>query len=83
MRGTTPMGIGGVFWLGPALLGVLLIVVGILIIIVPDLLRYAVAGLLMFAGMTLLGMGWRMRRQVTYRRVDTEHWRVTNPFDDE
>ncbi|MBN2445723.1 MAG: hypothetical protein JXO22_03305 [Phycisphaerae bacterium] len=83
VRGMTPMGLTGVFWFGPVLMGVMLIAVGVLIVLLPQLLAYAVAGLLMVAGMALVGMGWRMRRQFTYRRVDTTQWQVMDPFDEQ
>lgn len=57
-------------WLAPAFLGVLLILFGLLIFAFPDLLQYLVAAVLVFAGCSLLGLAWRMRGRVTYRRMD-------------
>lgn len=62
--------IGG-FWLAPASFGLLLIVFGVLILIVEWLLRFIVAGILILAGFSLLGLAWRLRGRVTYRRIDT------------
>ncbi|MFH1748004.1 MAG: hypothetical protein ABIG44_13295 [Planctomycetota bacterium] len=58
------------FWLTPAVLGTLLIVIGILIYVEPRLLAYFVGGIFMLAGVVLLSIAWRMRRRVTYRRID-------------
>lgn len=60
----------GGFWLGPAAAGGLLIVVGIMLFVFPRLLQYFVASVFVLAGVGLLGFAWRMRRQVTYRRID-------------
>jgi dipeptide/tripeptide permease len=61
---------GGVFWVGPALLGALLIAVGVLIILVPQLLAYAVAAMFIAVGVGLLGASLSWRGGVTYRRLD-------------
>ncbi|MCK4341901.1 MAG: DUF308 domain-containing protein [Phycisphaerae bacterium] len=58
------------FWLGPALLGVLLIVIGVLLYVWPQLLAYVVAGIFILTGGGLLATAWRMRRRVTYQRFD-------------
>jgi hypothetical protein len=57
-------------WLGPVILGALLAAFGILIVIEPRVLALAVAGVFMFAGLSLLGLGLAMRGRVTYRRLD-------------
>lgn len=65
----------GGLWVGPALLGVLLILIGILLYAMPALLAYVVAGVFVLVGCGLLGTAWRMRRQVTYHGVDRQ-WHV-------
>lgn len=57
-------------WMGPALLGGVLILLGILIFVLPQLLAYAVALALILAGLGMIAMGYATRMQVTYRRVD-------------
>jgi hypothetical protein len=42
--------------------GVMLTVVALAILAWPELLAYMVAGVLLFAGVTLMVWGWRMRR---------------------
>jgi hypothetical protein len=66
------LGGGGGFWLLPALLGLLLIVFGVLIFVVPKLLELIVAGVLVAAGCSLLGLAWHLRGRVTYRRMDDD-----------
>lgn len=66
------------FWLGPAFLGVLLILLGLLLYAMPELLAYVVAAIFILAGCGLLGAAWRMRRQVTYRQIDRE-WPADDP----
>lgn len=63
---------GGGFWLLPALLGLLLIVFGVLIFVVPKLLELIVAAVLVTAGCSLLGLAWHLRGRVTYRRMDDD-----------
>lgn len=58
------------YWLTPAAAGVVLILIGVLICAEPRLLAYFVAALFLLAGATLLSVAWRMRRRVTYRRLD-------------
>jgi len=58
------------FWLTPLALGVALMLVGLLIFAYPELLAYFVAALCLAAGTALVGVGWSMRRRVTYRRLD-------------
>lgn len=62
-------GIGG-FWLGSVLLGIVLILIGLLLLVWPQLLAYVVATVFLMAGMSMVGAGWRMRSRVTYRRLD-------------
>lgn len=61
---------GGSFWVGPALLGALLIAVGVLIILMPQLLAYAVAAMFIAVGAGLVGASLHWRGSVTYRRLD-------------
>jgi len=60
----------GGFGLAPAALGVVLILLGLLLYTHPQLLAYFVAGMFVLAGCGLLGVAWRTRRQVQYRRMD-------------
>ena len=57
-------------WLTPAIFGALLILIGILIYIKPELLAYFVAGVFVLTGITLIGLAWQTRARVTYRRMD-------------
>ena len=58
------------FWQGPAFLGLVLILVGILVIVKPRVLEYAVGGIFILAGCGLWGAAWGMRRHVAIRRLD-------------
>jgi uncharacterized membrane protein HdeD (DUF308 family) len=58
------------YWLTPAAVGVLLILVGILIYANPKLLAYFVGGVFVVAGGALITIAWKMRGRVTYRRID-------------
>lgn len=42
--------------------GIALVAFGLAILIWPELLAYMVAGLLLFAGLTLLAWGWQLTR---------------------
>ena len=72
--------IGG-FWLAPAFLGVVLILFGVLIFVVPKVLEFIVAAVLVFAGCSLLGLAWHLRGRVTYRRMD-DHGAGPGPMDE-
>lgn len=61
---------GGGFWLAPASAGVLMILLGIAIILEPDILAFAVAGVFIVAGLSVLSFAWSLRAKVTYRRMD-------------
>ncbi|MBL8878298.1 MAG: hypothetical protein JNG88_04180 [Phycisphaerales bacterium] len=63
-------GLSGGFWLGPVLLGLALIAIGVAIWVDPRLLSCAVAFVLISTGAMLIGTGLQMRTQVTYRRMD-------------
>ncbi len=58
------------YWLTPAAVGGLLVLVGILIFANPKLLEYFVAGVFVLAGVALITIAWKMRGRVTYRRID-------------
>ena len=60
------------FWLTPAIFGVALILLGVLIYVVPELLAYIVAGFFIVVGTTLVGVAWQTRTRVSYRRIDEE-----------
>ena len=64
------MGNVGGLWLAPAFFGVLLIVFGVAIFVVPKMLEFIVAAVLIFTGCSLLGLAWHLRGRVTYRRFD-------------
>jgi uncharacterized membrane protein len=53
--------------------GVVLTLVALAILLWPELLAYMVASVLLFAGVTLMTWGWRMRRaeQRLHRHVTT------------
>jgi len=51
--------------LAPAILGVLLILIGVLIVRFPRLLEYVVAAAFIAVGFGLLASAWRLRRNVT------------------
>ncbi len=68
-------------WAAPAALGVLLILIGLLLYVMPELLSYVVASIFIIAGCGLLASAWRMRRQVRYQRIDHE-WEVHDVPDD-
>ena len=70
----SPENMSGLWW-GPAMLGLMLIGVGVLIFAMPQLLAYVVAAVFVVAGVSLLSAAWRMRSQVTYRQVDRQ-WHV-------
>jgi hypothetical protein len=63
-------GFSGGFWLGPVLLGLFLIAVGVAIWIDPRLLACSVAVLLITSGGVLVASGLQMRTRVSYRRFD-------------
>jgi uncharacterized membrane protein len=52
---------GGAWWLLMAP-GLALTLVALAILVWPELLAYMVASVLLFAGVTLLAWGWRLRR---------------------
>lgn len=58
------------FWLAPALLGLILIVLGVLIFRFPILVQYFVAAVFVMTGIGLLGTALQMRTRVSIRRVD-------------
>lgn len=62
-------------WWAPAMLGLMLFGIGALLFILPELLSYVVASVFVVAGISMISAAWRMRRQVTYRRVDRQ-WQV-------
>lgn len=65
----------GPLWVLPALLGVALIGLGLLLFVWPELVAYFIAAVFIVAGMSVLGMAWRMRQQVTFQRIDRQ-WQV-------
>jgi len=71
MRVVIP-GSGGGFWMGPGFAGVVLFLLGVLIWVWPNLVGYFVAAVFMTVGIGLIVAGWRMRRMVSYRRIDED-----------
>jgi Flp pilus assembly protein TadB len=61
--------------LAPALLGGLLILIGVLLYVWPQLLSFVVATVFVAAGCSLLFSAWRLRRDVTYQRIEPT-WRA-------
>jgi hypothetical protein len=57
----TGQGSGGLGWLLMAP-GIVLTAIALAIIAWPELLAYMIAGLLLFAGVTLILWGWRLRQ---------------------
>ncbi len=53
-----------------AIFGLLLIVVGVLIIWLPELLALFVGGVFIFVGAGAVAVGVKMKSSVTYRRID-------------
>lgn len=64
----------GSFWLLPVVGGSLLILVGLLLFVWPELLAFVVASLFIVAGISLIGSAGRWRPTVVYRHVD-DAWR--------
>ncbi|MGD8450257.1 MAG: hypothetical protein PVJ57_00435 [Phycisphaerae bacterium] len=58
------------YWLTPGVFGLVLILAGILIYLDPDLLAYFFAAIFILVGMGLIGVAWKMRQRVTFRRLD-------------
>lgn len=53
-----------------AIFGLLLILIGVLIILLPKLLIYFVGGAFIFFGVGALALGLKIKSGVTYRRID-------------
>ena len=70
MRFSWPPSPTGGFWITPAVFGVLLILMGILIYANPELLAYFVASVSIIAGVVLVSVAWKMRERVTYHKID-------------
>jgi hypothetical protein len=64
--------LGNAWWLMMAP-GTGLVLLGLAILLWPELLAYMVAGVLLFIGVTLLAWSWRMRRaeRHLYQRMST------------
>lgn len=64
-------------WIAPALLGLCLILIGLLLFVWPELLAFVVAAVFVSAGVGVLGFAWRVRRQVTWQRTSQSwQWEV-------
>ena len=60
-------------WIGPAILGALLVGFGVLILVKPAILFYLIAGMFIMAGLALIGMAFSLgarKSNVSYRRID-------------
>lgn len=53
------------------MLGIALVLLGVLVILVPQLLAWAVGIILIMAGAGIAASAHRLRQQITYRRLDT------------
>ncbi|MEW6249157.1 MAG: hypothetical protein AB1716_00795 [Planctomycetota bacterium] len=62
-------------WRLPAVAGLALIALAVLPVLFPKFFSYLFAALLVVAGVVLLNVAWRMRRGVTYHRIDWQ-WTV-------
>ena len=71
MRYDDNLGLGGI-WLAPAFFGLVLVLFGVLIFVVPRLLELLVASVLILCGLALLALAWAMRGRIVYRRIDDE-----------
>ncbi len=71
MRYDENLGFGGI-WLAPAFFGLVLVLFGVLIFVVPRLLELLVASVLVLCGLALLALAWAMRGRIVYRRIDDE-----------
>ena len=63
-------GTGGVWWLLMAP-GIALTLVALAILVWPELLAFMVASVLLFAGVTLILWGWRLRQAAQRIRQET------------
>lgn len=59
-------------WLPPLMLGIMLILLGTLIIVMPQLLAYFVASAFIFAGAGMLLVAAQMRTRIVIRRIDDD-----------
>jgi len=62
------------FLLVPALGGLLLILVGVLIFLHPNLVAYAVAACFVALGLALLALAWRSKGVSVYYRQVEQRW---------
>lgn len=62
----------GNLWLAPAMAGVLLILLGVLIVIEPRILAMIVASVFIAGGLSMLAAAWAMRPRTLYRRLDED-----------
>lgn len=56
-----PPPVGSPLWTVPLMLGGLIFLFGVMILVVPELLAYLVAFAFCVVGLSIMGMGWRMR----------------------
>lgn len=57
-------------WMLPATLGLMLIGIGLIIFVWPEVLAFVVASFFVVAGVSVMGSAWRLRGRVRYRRFD-------------
>jgi len=65
---------GAAAWVAPALLGLCLILIGLLLFVWPELLAFVVAAVFVSAGVGVLAFAWRLRRQVSCHHT-SRSWR--------
>jgi hypothetical protein len=63
--------VGG-FWFGPAVPGLLLVLMGLLIFRYPQIVIYAVACGFIGLGVFLIVVAWRLRPTVSFHRLDED-----------
>lgn len=68
------------FSVGSVVLGVMLILIGVLLFVMPELLAYVIASIFVLAGAGLIASAWRVRQNVTFRRVDQSGDPFQRPF---
>ncbi len=65
---------------GAMTMGIILILLGWLIFAVPNLLEYIIAGVFVFAGISMVMFGWNMRGTVRYQQIGRSDPRDTDEF---
>lgn len=58
------------FWFAPLAAGLMLVFLGLLIYWRPQVLALIVSFVFIFAGLTLVTVGWQMKSRIVYRKVE-------------